>query len=199
MQSSNQLVKKNMQNRISKTKGNYKSIGRIVLLIVISLVIGIKLYSWNAKTLAGNEMPMPFGWGVSVVLSGSMEPELSVDDLVIVREQSSYELKDVVVYQDGNSLVIHKIISIDGDEVITKGEANNIADPPVKLSNIKGKAVAHIPLAGAAVRFLKSPLGFILVIAAAIVLFELPYMRERKKITENQERIKEEIRRLKGE
>lgn len=184
---------------MSEKERKFKKIGRIILLIVISLIIGIRLYSWNAKTLAGNEMPMPFGWGVSVVLSGSMEPALSVDDLVIIHEQDSYETEDVVVYQDGSSLVVHRIISIDGDEVITQGDANNVADDPISLSDIKGKTVANIPLVGATVRFLKSSTGFVLILVAAILLFELPYMRERKKITETQEKIKEEIRRLKGE
>lgn len=184
---------------MSKNKRNLGSIGRVVILIVISLMLGLKLYNWNAKTLAGNEMPMPFGWGVSVVLSGSMEPALSVDDLVIVHEQDSYETEDIVVYQDGSSLVVHRIISIDGDEVITQGDANNVADDPISLSDIKGKTVANIPFAGAAVRFLKSSTGFVLILVAAILLFELPYMRERKKTTETQEKIKEEIRRLKGE
>lgn len=184
---------------MSEEKRKRKGIGRILILLVISLMIGTRLYGWNAKTLAGNVMPMPFGWGVSVVLSGSMEPALSVNDLVIVREQNSYETKDIVVYQDGSSLVVHRILSIDGDEVVTQGDANNTADQPIHVSDIKGKAVAHIPFAGSVVRFLKTPAGFVLIIIAAIVLFELPYIQERKKAEENKERLKEEIRRLKGE
>lgn len=184
---------------MSETKRRLKSIGRILLLIVISLVIGIKVYTWNAQTLTGNSMPMPFGWGVSVVLSGSMEPELSVNDMVFVQEQDSYSENDVVVYQDGSSLVIHRIISIDGDTVITKGDANNTADKPITLSAIKGKEMARIPAVGAAVRFLKTPVGSVLLIIAAIALFELPYLRTRKESTDEIEKIKEEIRKLKDE
>lgn len=184
---------------MNEKKRKIKNIGRIFLLTVISLIIGTMLYSWNAQTLAGNAMPMPFGWGISVVLSGSMEPELSVNDLVVVRETGGYEIGDVVVYQDGSSLVIHKIISIDGDEIVTKGVANDAADDPISVSAIKGKKVAHIPLLGAAVRFFKTTVGTIILIIAAILIFELPHIRERKKATEEQERIKEEIRKLKGE
>lgn len=171
----------------------------MLLLAVISLIIGLRLYSWNAQTLAGNQMPMPFGWGISVVLSGSMEPKLSVNDLVLVHEQSEYAVDDIVVYQDGNMLVIHKIISVDGDEVVTKGEANDTADEPISVSDIKGKATFHLPYLGALIHFLKTPVGFILILAAAIVLFEIPHLRERKKAAEEQERIKEEIKRLRGE
>lgn len=184
---------------MSDTKRKLKNIGRMILLVIVSLIIGIRLYSWNAQNLAGNQMPMPFGWGISVVLSGSMEPTLSVNDLVFVQEQSDYEVGDIVVYQDENTLVIHEIYSKNGDEIVTKGEANDVADEPISATAIKGKAMFHIPFIGALIRFLKTPLGFIMIIAAAIALFELPHLQQRKKAAEEQERIKEEIKRLKGE
>ena len=185
---------------MSKRKSKLKStVLRVIPLAVISLVLGLRLYLWNAQNLVGNAMPMPFGWGASVVLSGSMEPALSVDDLVFVKAQDSYSVGDVVVYQDGSILVIHRIISIDGDEIITQGDANSAADDPVDLSLVKGMAVGHVPYVGALVRFLQSAAGFVVVLIAAVVLFELPYRRERKQSEEDIERIKEEIRRLKDE
>ena len=170
---------------------------RVALLGIVSLLLGVRLYLWNAETLTGNAMPMPFGWGVSMVLTGSMDPALAVDDLVLVHAQESYEVDDIVVYQDGASLVIHRIISIDGETAVTMGDANNAADDPIAVSAIKGKAVSHIPQIGAAVRFLKSPVGFLLILAAAVVLFELPYLVERKKAEDARAQLKEEIRRLK--
>ena len=169
------------------------------MLVLISVILGIRLYSWNAETLAGNAMPMPLGFGVSVVLTGSMEPELSADDLVIVRKANDYEVGDIVVYQDRNSLVIHRIDSIDGDLVTTKGDANTTPDDPVSRTLIKGRAVAHIPLAGTVVRFMKSPVGFILILLTAAALFEIPYLTERKKRDSELEKIKEEIRKLKDD
>lgn len=184
---------------MKEKKKTLKSIGRIALLALISLIIGLSLYSWNAQTLAGNAMPMPFGFGMSVVLSGSMEPVLSVNDLVFVLESDHYDVGDIVVYQDGSALVIHRIISVDGDEIITMGEANTAPDEPITVSAIKGKAIGHIPFVGAVVRFLKTTIGTVLLIIAAIVLFELPYLQKRKKAEADKEKIKEEIRKLKGE
>ena len=186
---------------MSKAKKRLKLVGRIALIVLISLLIGLRLYTWNAKVLGGDLMPMPFGWGVSVVLSGSMDPALAVDDLVFVRASESYEVGDIVVYQEGkSSLVIHRIVSIDGDTVVTAGDANGGAlDEPITRSAIKGKEVASLPFVGLLVRFLQSPVGFVLILVAALLLFELPYLRQRRKATEEQERIKEEIRKLKGE
>ena len=184
---------------MSKSKNVTKMVARVILLAFISLIVGTMVYNWNARTLTGNSMPMPFGMGMSVVLSGSMEPTLSVDALVFVKKADHYEVGDVVVYQDGHALVIHRLISIDGDQAVTKGDHNNVADNPISVSAIKGKMVGHIPLAGAVVRFFKTPVGSVLLIVAAIALFEIPHRRDRKKATDEQEKIREEIRKLKGE
>ena len=69
-------------------------IKRIILFIVISLISGFGIYSMNAKMLMNDQMPMPLGFGVGVVMSGSMEPELSVDDLIFVVKDSIINDKD---------------------------------------------------------------------------------------------------------
>ena len=188
-----------MENKKPKGRKQIRSLGRILLLTLISLVIGVRLYSWNAQVLAGNAMPMPFGYGVSVVLSGSMEPALSVNDLVLVHRQAAYETGDIVVYQSGNMLVLHRIVELYDGMAVTQGDANNTPDTPIAVSDIKGKTVARLPGVGAVGLFLKTPLGFGLTVAAAVLLFELPYWRQRREADAERERIKEEIRRLKDE
>ena len=172
---------------------------RWCVLALIALLIGMNLYSFNATTLAGNQLPMPFGIGGAVVLSGSMEPTLSVNDLIIIREADSYELDDIVVYQSGNSLVIHRIIALEGDSFIAKGDANNTADSPLPLIYIKGKLVMAIPFVGTLTRLIKSLPGTLALVATAVLLLEASWRKEKSKDTENQEAIKAEIRRLQAE
>jgi signal peptidase len=167
------------------------------MVVVVSLLLGCKLYTWNARTLVGNALAMPFGYGVTVVLSGSMQPTLLVDDIVIIREEESYSVGDVVVYQDSSSLVIHRIVDISGEVVVTQGDANDIPDSPITFEDIKGKEVAKVSHLGVVVRFLKSTSGFLVVLVIAILLMELPYYLEKRKYLQEQEKIKEEIRRLK--
>ena len=109
-------------------KSNHFTRLRFVLLAFVAVVVGVNVYLWNARSLMGNTMPMPFGYGASVVLSGSMEPALSVGDLLIVREQAHYEAGDIVVYQSGSMPVVHRIVSISEEGVITRGDANNAND-----------------------------------------------------------------------
>ena len=178
---------------------NLKSIARTALLIFVGLVLGVNVYLWNARSLTGNRMPMPFGIGAAVVLSGSMEPELSVNDLVLIREESSYEVGDIIVYQSGGSLVIHRIEAMDDDTVTARGDANNVEDAPIRLSAIKGTVFGHIPHVGALVRLLKTPAVTFGLVAAAILMVEMSFRKEKEKGDDELERIKEEIRKLKEE
>lgn len=170
---------------------------RNILLVVISLCIGFGIYSWNTQSLTGNVMPMPFGFGIGVVMSGSMEPDLSVDDIIFVVRRDSYEVGEVVVFQDGYMLVVHEIVAKDGDTVVTKGKANNDDDAPMDVSNIKGEMLFAIPGGGAAVRALKSPFATLVILALAVWLLIRSYRKEEDTEDESIAKIKEEIRQLK--
>lgn len=172
---------------------------RRLLMVIISLVIGGNLYLWNAQSVLNNTLPMPFGYGFAVVMSGSMEPALRVDDLVVIHAREEYRVGDIIVFQSGNERIIHRIVSIDGETVQTKGDANNVPDAPVALSEVKGTLVLRLPGLGVIARALRNPLGIVIVLAAAFVLLEMSYRKQREEKDENQERLKDEIRRLQKE
>ena len=172
---------------------------RVILIILIGLIIGISVYTLNAKRLLNDALPMPFGYGTSVVLSGSMEPTLSVNDLVIIRKDTSYEVGDVVVYQSGHSLIIHRIIETDGDVVVTQGDANNTADEPFSTTQIKGKMTAHISGVGRIIEFLQSTAGKTGIIALAALFLYLSRREEEKDKVKARDALLEEIERLRKE
>ncbi|MBQ1167491.1 MAG: signal peptidase I [Bacteroidales bacterium] len=170
---------------------------RIVLIVLLSVFLGGSVYSLNARRVLRNALPMPFGIGTSVVLSGSMEPTLSVNDLVIVQTADTYAVGDVVVYQSGSSLVIHRIVRVEDKYVVTRGDANNTEDDPVALSAVKGRMVFAIPFLGLPVRLLQSTLGTVLVIVLIAALMSMSWRKERAEDDRKLDEIKSEIRRLK--
>ncbi len=171
---------------------------RSVIIALSGLLLGLNMFFVNANSFTGT-MPMPFGVGVSVVLSGSMEPELSVNDLIVVKKADSFEVGDVVVYRDKESFVVHRIKSIDGETVVTRGDANGADDAPISVSDIAGKLSFSVPFFGVVIRFLRSPVGIIVIIALAVLLLELSFKKEKSKDDDELDAIKEEIRRLKEE
>jgi len=172
---------------------------RILFLIICGTVLGLNVYSANAKRLVGNKLPMPFGYGAAVVLSGSMEPEFSKGDLIIVKECDDYALRDIVVFDSGRSLTVHRIIDIDGTTVTTQGDANDVADEPIDASLIKGKVLFWLSGVGSIVEFIKTPIGTLLIIAAAILLVELPRIKKKKSDDEQKQKIIDEINKLRGQ
>ena len=172
---------------------------RLVLLIVCGTILGVNVYMINARNLVGNHMPMPFGYGAAVVLSGSMEPELSVGDLIFVRETDQIEVNDIVVYQSGSSLVVHRVMDIQENMVTTQGDANNVADEPIDLSLVKGEVFFYFPAICTFVNFLKTPIGIILTIVLAIALVEIPRRSEMKKNDDERQKLIDEINELKKE
>ena len=183
---------KHQKKRFSK-----KTVFRYIVFSFIGIVLGLFVYTQNAKGLLNDKIPMPFGYGMSVVLSGSMESRLSVDDLVIIKATDNYKVNDIVLFQDGNSLVIHRIIEIDGDTVTTKGDANNTADEPINKSQIKGVLVYDIAGLGAVINILKQPVSVFIILAAAFLLTEFSYRKEKDTDTEELDEIKKMIEELK--
>lgn len=172
---------------------------RYALLAVLGIVVGVNIFALNASRLAGNEVPMPFGVGASVVLSGSMEPNLSVGDLLLLHQEENYRVGQIVVYQSGNMAVVHRVAAIDGETAVTRGDANNADDAPIPVTAIKGRVVLAIPLVGHLVWALKTPLGILLTLGAAVVLLELSFRREKAEKMEELDAIKAEIRKLQKE
>ena len=182
------------------------SIIRRVLLVVIGFIIGGNIYFANARGIVGNQLPMPFGYGMANVLSGSMEPTFSKGTLLFVKDTRNIKEGDIVVYQSGQELIVHRVIAIKDKKIITKGDANNIADQPFDKTQIKGKVIGFVPVLGSIAAILKTPLAMIMIIILALFLIEGSFRAQRdaddqelEAIKQELEAIKEEIRRLKEE
>lgn len=172
---------------------------RRILLAVIGLILGVNVYFANASGIGGNHLPMPFGYGIANVLSGSMEPTFSKGTLLLVKEEKQAESGQIVVYQSGQELIVHRVIQMEGNLVTTKGDANEAADPVFDASQIKGVVVGWIPFLGSLVSFLKTPVGIILLLVCAVLLMEGSFRKQKVSDDRQLEGIKEEIRRLKEE
>ena len=128
--------------------------------------------------------PRLSGWQIDTVLSGSMSPTLEVGDAIVTKpiDPDAITVGDIITYRspvDGK-LVTHRVLEVEKHSApvfYTKGDANNSADPYlVPAQNIVGEVSFHIPLLGYVAQFIKTPLGFILLLAlpgAAIIGIEL--------------------------
>ena len=99
----------------------------------------------QAKTKP-DSVPSLLGYKPFIVLSGSMETEIYVGDLVIIKEvdASTLQINDIIAFRDSENLVTtHRIIDIvntqNGLYFETKGDNNNTKDEElVKIDNVEG-------------------------------------------------------------
>ena len=174
---------------------------RIVLILLIGSIVGVAFYSWNAKVFLHDQLPMPFGIGLSVVLTGSMVPTLNVNDVVVIKSYDSYSVGDIVVFQKDGDMVIHRMIEYDeAEEMIkTKGDANNVDDGYTSIDAVKGKYLFKIGFIGVIVNAVKSLPGMILILGFAIFLMIRSFRNEKEESSQNNEELRKEIEKLKGE
>ncbi len=130
------------------------------------------------------------------VPTGSMEPNIPTWSLCVVNVRTPYESigeNDVVVYvrKSDGMRIIHRVIEITNDALVTKGDANRIDDgPSVTPDNLYGKYLFHIPGIGKPLSLLKTPAG--IAITAALFLGLMVWLaaddrRERERRQEKQE------------
>lgn len=98
-----------------------------------------------------------------MVLSGSMEPNISKNELIVIKEQNAYHKGDIITYKDcWGKLITHRIVEIDGEKVVTKGDSNDVSDEFIKQESIQGKVIFHSILLGFVCLYVLKPLIIII-------------------------------------
>ena len=123
-------------------------------------------------------LPRVFGAGAYHVTSGSMEPFIPVDSLVIAQKTDPETLQsgDVIAFYEDGTVITHRVVENDtgNRQITTKGDANNVEDfSPVSYENVIGKVNIHIPYIGAVLEALSTMAGkiaMICLVAGGILL-----------------------------
>ena len=175
-----------------------------IICVTLALIITLYCITYLVIMVATDDpLPMPLGFGSAVVLTGSMEPTLSVNDLIFFEKSDEYTVGDIVVYSTGGIPIVHRVVQADMQSgvIVTRGDANNVDDDPVSVARIKGKLFFSVPFVGAIPRFVRTVPGLIIVL---LILFVLLFVSVRGVTAENErsdkaEEIIQEIERLKKE
>lgn len=165
------------------------------LLFVFGVVATIYFVPQILTRTLNNENP------TLTVISHSMYPALNRGDLILVKGTTLEEIEvgTVVVFRHEHGLAVHRVVEIEGDTIVTKGDANPEEDKPITYDDIVGRVPAigdslmKIPLIGRIAlltgpppaedtattvsllqqigRYAWNPLGFSLLVLLPAVLF----------------------------
>ena len=143
----------------------------VVIILVVTVII-------NVLSISGTSF---MGFRVYRVASGSMDPYLKINNLILVKASNNYKKNDVITYQSGSSYVTHRIIKINDNEVITKGDANNTQDDPITKDKIVGKLIYKYHIFGFLSFLLSKPFTWILLfIVGFLVTYFIPNKKEKE-------------------
>jgi len=149
------------QSNISKKRlVGYSTIGIILLLFAFFILI---------PSIQGN-------LNFFIVMSDSMSPDIDEGDVVITVPTNAKEIQigDVITFEQSTAVdqkicVTHRVIDIITENGIiqfqTKGDANYGEDEGlVSSSNVIGKVVLTVPKIGYFPQYVKTPIGFLIII-----------------------------------
>ena len=177
------IILKLLNKRESKIPSAIKDIA-IVAIGVVIVWVGMRLVFDTAN---------PF----YIVSSGSMVPNLNVDDVLVVRDGGSFKglnLGDIIVFHrpDGaDRVIVHRVADI-RDIIIgsqeerfirTKGDANPSSIPgvdfPITEKEYIGKVAFVIPGVGVITRAISPPVNYIIIAVILAILFFSHILRKK--------------------
>ncbi|MDD5865972.1 MAG: signal peptidase I [bacterium] len=138
----------------------FKKIISIIMNIftfIITLLVLFLLYKTILVKIYHKDYVSTFGYSIFEIVTGSMEPTLSINDYIIVKNTDNISEGDIITYKEENTFITHRIIKINGDEIITQGDANNSTDKKISKSMIIGKVVKVLPNLGVIKSILLTP------------------------------------------
>lgn len=170
---------------ISKIISTIISYSCLIILIIIGLIFTVYFVDVKIQQSKGGVAKPLFG--AYVIISGSMEPNIHVYDVIVSKRVDTTELKkgDVITFYSNDNrfygvTVTHRIIEvIDGEKGIfrTRGDANNVEDDALTIKdNIVGKVVMRIPQLGRLQFFLASKGGWLVIVlipCLAIISYDI--------------------------
>ena len=156
----------NVENASNKTKRKFKLskiFSYLIFLISLIIIFFSSFYLVQTKLLKKNYADI-FGYTILDVKSGSMQKEIMIGDLVIVKilasEKNAEEnidnndidkikdninVEDIITFIKEDYLITHRVLEKRDEDIITKGDANNTEDDPILYKDIVGKVVKIIP------------------------------------------------------
>lgn len=143
----------------------------IISILAIGLVIVVAV------------VPMVIGGSYRIVATGSMEPDISPGDIVVMKPPSPEEVKEGEIvtflpYENNPTTITHRVISENEDGTYTtRGDANGADDKPIKYEQIRGIVMYSVPYVGLAVAPIRNLLignagmGVLAIVGGAFVLY----------------------------
>lgn len=177
--------------RVTKKIFKYIILNILIILFVINLILSFE------------ENTHIFGFYMFNIVSGSMEPTLGINDVVVVQKCPISKLRkgDIITFQQDGRTISHRIVDITAEKGIvkfkTQGDNNEIPDlDKIDAEQIYGKVLFSIKKVGKIINYIQNVRGFINIVIFAIIVYILIGLRDKQKSNRKLKRKKYEIKKM---
>ena len=150
-------------------------------LLIAGLAVSITIF-FVVKINGGT--PSVFGYSIHRIVSGSMVPELQIEDVIVnkdITDISEIRIGDIVTFDGGakysNQKVTHRVLVAPCDDgrgktvIVTKGDANNVDDGEIDVTKVESKFVTKVSFLRDIYSFFFSQWGLLLFIFLIVLIF----------------------------
>ncbi len=185
-----------------KKHGDLKIAVNIIICLLYIIIIPIILYDVFLiiqTIIKPGITPDLFGFKTFTIISGSMEPTINIDDVIIVKSvsKSDIQINDIITFKEDGEIITHRVkdLKVVDNQFIytTKGDSNEVTDlQDVKYESIEGKYINKIPKIGKVFSLIKNKYIFSLILILLIICYIIQRKNIQKKIVRKEKRIKYE-------
>lgn len=173
------------EKKIAQLKKTWRVV-RIIKNVVCWTLIAVLTLAIIVFTLTkiNGDSPTVFGYSLHRIMSGSMEPEIVTNDVILnkdVTEASEVKLGDIVTFEGGpgfdNKNVTHRVIVEPYDNgkgrivLVTKGDANESDDGEIDFGTVQSKYLCKINILSYIYNFFFSNWGLLVFIGLLLLIF----------------------------
>lgn len=156
------------------------NIFKYLLMVFMIIILIINLTSLFSIYVLHNDYPNIFGYTYFEVATGSMREDIKEQDIVIVKITKDFEVGDIITYYSDDSFITHRVETITGDTIVTKGDFNNVSDEPIDRQRVVGKVVKNLSGLGTIIKVVTDKVTILLVLAFIIIISYLSSLKDKE-------------------
>ncbi len=156
-------------------------------LVRLAKILGTGVFICTILLLLPIALPRMMGYSTYNVVSGSMEPEIPVGSIILVKPVDCLELKegDIIAFNRENIVVCHRVVDNNTFEgkLSTKGDANDTEDFGIlTYSDVIGLVEHHYPVLGSIGAYVSTASGKLLIVELLVVAVLMHIVADRIKV-----------------
>ena len=112
-----------------------------LIIFILGIIALIAIWTSIQLNVQNKEYANIFGYSIFSTETGSMSPTMEKGDIVIIKIGKQVHEGDIITYKKDNAFITHRIIKIEENSIIAKGDSNNTQDEPIQENSVIGKVV----------------------------------------------------------